>query len=109
MNDESMAAATGMARGKKKTRRGGRKGKKHQSPQHHHQNLSDAMKKGDHQSAKAHAFALIKSLPAQDQNAQEDDAQPAVPSPALASPVSTPAGDPRTRLALALRSRKKSA
>lgn len=52
-------AMTGLPIGKKKTRRGGRKNR---GPEHHMENLKQAMKSGDHGSAKSHALSLANAL-----------------------------------------------
>lgn len=105
-------SSTGMPSGfpllkRRKTRRGGRAGRKHGSPQEHLKRTGDALKAGDHAGAKAAAFALIKALPLKERDEIEafldkDDAQP---TPKAPSPQ-TPASDPRSRLALALRTKK---
>jgi hypothetical protein len=53
-------AETGLPLGpRSKTRRGGRKNR---GPEHHLKNLQQAMKAGDHGSAKSHALSLANAL-----------------------------------------------
>lgn len=107
----SMAGLPSGMKPKKKTRRGGRGGKKHANPQQHLAAAQTALKAGDHAGAKAAAFALIKALPKAIKDDVEalldqDDATPAVPSPQVKAPGESPVRDTRTRLALALKQRK---
>lgn len=74
MSFKSVEESMGMPPRKKLTRRGGRRKSAGSAgvPIDHMKNLTNAMELGDHAKVKAHAFALIRSLP---------KAQMGVPSP----------------------------